>query len=151
MDEARDFIAKYFDRFPKVKAWLDNTKKIAAEQGYVETVLGRRRYFPELRAGSGAAEMMKRRAEREAINHPVQGSAADIMKMAMIRIHKALGDGGYAARMTLQVHDELVFDCPVSELDAVTKLVKREMEEAYTMSVPLRADVASGKNWDDVE
>jgi DNA polymerase I len=149
MDEARAFINKYFERFPKVKAWLDNTKLIAAEQGFVETVLGRRRYFPELRAGSGAAEMMKRRAEREAINHPVQGSAADIMKIAMIRIHAALREGGYAAKMTLQVHDELVFDCPTSELEAVSKLVKHEMEGAYSMSVPLRADVVSGKNWDD--
>ena len=145
MDEAREFINKYFARFPKVKAWLDNTKFIAAEQGYVETVLGRRRYFPELRAGSGAAELMKRRAEREAINHPVQGSAADIMKIAMIRIHAALREGSYAAKMTLQVHDELVFDCPTSELEAVSKLVKREMEGAYSMSVPLRADVVSGK------
>jgi DNA polymerase-1 len=151
MDEARDFIHKYFERFPKVKAFLDNTKKTAAEQGYVETVLGRRRYFPELRAGSGAAEMMKRRAEREAINHPVQGSAADIMKIAMIRIHKALHEGGFAAKMTLQVHDELVFDCPTGELEEIKTLVKREMEGAYTMSVPLRADVASGKNWDEVE
>ena len=151
MDEAREFISKYFARFPKVKAWLDNTKLIAAEQGYVETVLGRRRYFPELRTGSGAAEMMKRRAEREAINHPVQGSAADIMKIAMVRIHAALQAGSYAAKMTLQVHDELVFDCPTGELEAVTQLVKHEMEAAYTMSVPLRADVASGKNWDDVE
>ena len=149
MSDASEFITKYFARFPKVKAWLDNTKKIAAEQGYVETMLGRRRYFPELRTGSGAPEMQKRRAEREAINHPVQGSAADIMKIAMIHIHKALKDGKYEARMTLQVHDELVFDCPTNELDAVSALVKREMEAAYTMSVPLRADVNSGKNWDD--
>jgi DNA polymerase-1 len=104
-----------------------------------------------LRKGSGAAEMQKRRAEREAINHPVQGSAADIMKMAMIRIHKALKDGDFAAKMTLQVHDELVFDCPTNEVDAVTQLVRHAMEDAYHMSVPLRADVATGKNWDDVE
>jgi DNA polymerase-1 len=95
--------------------------------------------------------MMKRRAEREAINHPVQGSAADIMKMAMIRIHKALHERGFAAKMTLQVHDELVFDCPTSELEEIKTLVKREMEEAYTLNVPLRADVASGKNWEEVE
>ena len=149
MAEASEFIRKYFERFPKVKMWLDNTKRVAAEQGYVETLLGRRRYFPELRKGSGAPEMQKRRAEREAINHPVQGTAADIMKIAMIRIDKALKDGKYEARMTLQVHDELVFDCPTGELDAVCELVKREMEAAYTMSVPLRADVSSGKNWDD--
>jgi len=149
MGDASDFITKYFARFPKVKAWLDHTKRVAAEQGFVETMLGRRRYFPELRAGSGAPEMQKRRAEREAINHPVQGSAADIMKIAMIRIHKALKDGKYEARMTLQVHDELVFDCPVNELEAVSALVKREMEGAYTMDVPLKAEVKSGKNWDD--
>jgi DNA polymerase-1 len=93
---------------------------------------------------------MRRRAEREAINHPVQGSAADIIKIAMVRIHRQLQAGNYQARMTLQVHDELVFDCPPSELDEVAGLIKREMEAAYPLRVPLRADVAAGKNWDDV-
>ena len=148
--EAQEFINRYFARFPKVQNWLSHTKLIAREKGYVETVLGRRRYFPELKT-PGSPDQMVRRAEREAINHPVQGSAADIMKIAMIHIHKTLHDGGYQAKMTLQVHDELVFDCPPTELKAVSDLVRFEMENAYTLSVPLRVDVASGKNWEEVE
>ncbi len=153
MTEAGEFIKKYFERFPAVQNWLSRTKLLAAEQGFVETVLGRRRYFPELRAQTkgGQAEALKRRAEREAINHPVQGSAADIMKIAMIRIDHALRAGKYQAKMTLQVHDELVFDVPPAELDEIKALVEREMEGAYSLSVPLKADVASGPNWDEVE
>jgi len=147
--EAQDFINRYFARFPRVREWLEGTKRLAAEQGYVETVLGRRRYFPEL-ASRTSPEPMRRRAEREAINHPVQGSAADIIKIAMVRIHRQLQAGGFQARMTLQVHDELVFDCPPGELDEVVSLIKREMESAYQLRTPLRADVAVGKNWDDV-
>ncbi|MCX6016914.1 MAG: DNA polymerase I [Chloroflexi bacterium] len=146
--EAQAFIQRYFERFPRVHDWLANTKQIAAEQGYVETLLGRRRYFPELQ--HGAPEQMKRRAEREAINHPVQGSAADIMKIAMIRIHNALKTQDRQARMTLQVHDELVFDCPPHEISDVCTLVRSEMENAYPLSVHLRADVGIGKSWDDV-
>lgn len=150
--EAQDFINRYFDRFPRVREWLDATKRKAAETGYVETVLGRRRYFPELQAKPAPGmEQARRRAEREAINHPVQGSAADIMKIAMIRVHRALHEGGLQTRMTLQVHDELVFDCPPNELADACTLIKREMEGAYALSVPLRADIAVGKNWDEVE
>ncbi len=148
--EAQEFIRKYFERFPRVRAWLDATKRTAAEQGYVETVLGRRRYFPELSPQSAATDQAKRRAEREAINHPVQGSAADIMKIAMINVHRALYQGHYQARMMLQVHDELVFECPANELDAVKELVDREMESAFPLSVRLKADVATGPNWDEV-
>ncbi|BCX03439.1 MAG: DNA polymerase I [Candidatus Roseilinea sp.] len=148
--EAQEFINRYFARFPNVRAWLDATKRRTAEQGYVETVLGRRRYFPELTSRT-SPEPVRRRAEREAINHPVQGSAADIMKIAMINVHRRLREGGYQARMTLQVHDELVFDCPPNEVAEVCALIKREMESAYRLSVPLRADIAAGKNWDEVE
>jgi DNA polymerase-1 len=148
VSEAQEFINRYFERFPKVKQWLDETKKRAADVGYVETVLGRRRYFPELHT-KGSPEQMRRRAEREAINHPVQGSAADIMKIAMINVHRALKAGNYQARMTLQVHDELVFDCPQTELDEVKELIAREMEGAYTLSVHLKAEVKDGKNWDE--
>jgi DNA polymerase-1 len=150
--EAQDFIRKYFERFPRVRAWLDDTKRKAAEFGYVETILGRRRYFPELQAqASRINDQVRRRAEREAINHPVQGSAADIMKIAMINVHRAIQQGGYQGKLTLQVHDELVLECPASELESLSELVKKEMEEAYTLSVKLRADVATGKNWDEVE
>ncbi|MBU6361454.1 MAG: DNA polymerase I [Chloroflexi bacterium] len=155
MAQAGDFIKRYFERFPRVQEWLNNTKRLAAEQGYVETVLGRRRYFPEFKT-PGVNEQMKRRAEREAINHPVQGSAADIMKIAMINIHRAMAAGTTGglpiqAKMTLQVHDELVFDCPANEVTIMTALIHREMENAYPLSVKLRADVAVGPNWDEVE
>lgn len=149
VSEAQAFIDRYFARFPKVKQWLDDTKRMAAEQGYVETVLGRRRYFPELRA-KDTNEQLRRRAEREAINHPVQGSAADIIKIAMIRIHRRLQEEGFQCRMTLQVHDELVFDCPPTELEAAKALIREEMERAFPLSVRLKADVASGPNWDEV-
>jgi DNA polymerase I len=144
--EARDFIGKYFARFEQVKLWLDKTKRLAASQGFVETVMGRRRYFPEFKTGT---EMLKRRAEREAINHPVQGSAADIMKLAMIRVHKALAAGHHRCAMLLQVHDELVFDCPTNEIEVVSALVRREMEGAYPLTVRLRVDVKTGANWDE--
>ncbi len=149
--EAQDFINKYFERFPKVRQWLDMTKRIAAEQGFVETMLGRRRYFPELRKGGGSSmDQVKRRAEREAINHPVQGSAADIMKLAMIDVHRALKASGFQTRMTLQVHDELVFEAPQTELDTVMPLIEATMEKAFPqMSVRLKADVKHGKNWDE--
>jgi DNA polymerase-1 len=151
--EAADFIRKYFERFPRVRAWLDNTKRKAAEFGYVETLLGRRRYFPELQAAtvSRMNDQAIRRAEREAINHPVQGSAADIMKIAMINVHRAVRQGGYQGKLTLQVHDELVLEAPASEAEAICALVKHEMENAYSLSVALKADVAVGKNWDEVE
>jgi DNA polymerase-1 len=150
--EAQEFIRKYFERFPRVRAWLNETKRKAAEVGYVETLLGRRRYFPELQGGNTRVnDQIRRRAEREAINHPVQGAAADIMKIAMINTHRAIRAGGYQAKMTLQVHDELVFECPANEIEPVCALVKQEMENAFSLSVKLRADVAVGKNWDEVE
>ncbi|HEY3288609.1 MAG TPA: DNA polymerase I [Anaerolineae bacterium] len=149
--EAQEFIRKYFERFPRVRAWLDETKRKAAAIGYVETVLGRRRYFPELQGAEGRSnEQARRRAEREAINHPVQGSAADIMKIAMINTHRAIKDGGFQGKLILQVHDELVLECPAGETDSLSALVRREMENAYVLSVKLRVDVASGKNWDEV-
>jgi DNA polymerase-1 len=150
MSEAQDFINKYFERFPQVRQWLDATKRTAAEQGYVETMLGRRRYFPEFRLGGAGTDQIKRRAEREAINHPVQGSAADIMKLAMIEVHRALKAGNYQARMTLQVHDELVFESPHNEVETLMPMIEQIMENAFPeMTVRLKADVKSGKNWDE--
>ncbi len=150
--EAQDFIRKYFERFPRVRAWLDDTKQKAARIGYVETILGRRRYFPELQGSDARVnDQLRRRAEREAINHPVQGSAADIMKIAMIKTHRAMQQGGYQAKLILQVHDELVLECPANEVEVICGLVRDEMENAYPLSVKLRADVAVGKNWDEVE
>ncbi len=152
-DEAERFIQTYFERYPGVKKWLDDTRKLAYQQGYVETLLGRRRYFPELqgdmsaqRAYSGA----RAAAERQAINAPIQGTAADILKVAMIALDKALQQGGYRAQMTLQVHDEVVLQVPQGELEAIAALTRQVMETAYKLSVPLKVDVEVGPNWLDM-
>jgi DNA polymerase-1 len=150
VSEAQDFINKYFERFPQVRLWLDMTKRTAAEQGYVETMLGRRRYFPEFRLSGAGTDQIKRRAEREAINHPVQGTAADIMKIAMIDVHRALKEGNTQTRMMLQVHDELVFESPQTEVETVMPMIEQIMENAFPrMSVRLKVDVKSGRNWDE--
>jgi DNA polymerase-1 len=159
MGEAGDFIKRYFERFPAVQNWLSHTKLLAAEQGYVETVLGRRRYFPELRnqMKGGQAEAQKRRAEREAINHPVQGSAADIMKIAMIRVDDELRRRKLATRLLLQVHDELILEAPHHEVAAAIDLVRTQMQGAYALkneqtgnTVPLKVDIEVGPNWEEM-
>ena len=153
MKEAKDFIDAYFAGFPNVKRYIDDTKRLAKEQGYVETLLGRRRYFPVLGTETRDARtnILQRAAEREAINHPMQGTAADIIKIAMIRIHDALRAGGYRTRMLLQVHDELVLEAPEDEVEAVAAMVKEIMEGAYPLDPPLKVDVGFGRNWDEVK
>ena len=146
--EAENFVKEYFKEFPAVKKWLDDTRLRAAQQGYVETLLGRRRYFPALAAGTNY--LIRQREEREAINAPVQGSAADIIKLAMIRLPDALKQAGLKTRMLLQVHDELVFEVPESEIEPATKLVKEVMESAYTLSVPLVTEARVGDNWGEL-
>jgi len=151
--EADQFVREYFDRFPGVEKYLSETKRQAAERGYVETLMGRRRYFPSLQ-GEGAGRrmaMQKAAAEREAINMPVQGSAADIMKVAMRRVYGALLEGRLGARLLLQVHDELVLEVPDAELTQVVTLVKQEMSGAYELVVPLKVDVKVGQNWYEME
>ncbi len=143
-DEAKQFISQYFERFAGVRAFLDNQIKLAREQGYVETLSGRRRYIPEIREKNFN---MRSYGERNAQNSPLQGSAADLIKMAMVRIHAALAARGGGSRMLLQVHDELVFEVPTAELQEVSALVKREMEGVMTLEVPLVADVGAGGNW----
>jgi DNA polymerase-1 len=147
--EAEDFVVAYFDGFPDVKNYLDGMRKQAAEQGYVETLLGRRRYFPALKTLSDRNQ--RNREEREAINAPIQGTAADIMKIAMIRLPVALSAAGLSARMTLQVHDELVLECSQAELNQTTAVVRRVMEEAYSLQVPLLTEARSGRNWGQME
>ena len=146
--EARDFIATYFERFGGVRAYLDSQVAFAKENGYVETIFHRRRYIPELRDRNFNVRAF---GERVATNAPIQGSAADLIKVAMIRIHRELRDGGHSGRMLLQVHDELVFEAPPDELDAVRGLVRKEMEGAVTLSVPLVVDVGVGPNWLDAK
>jgi len=143
-EEAKEFIAQYFERFAGVRTFLDKQVEIARAQGYVETLFGRRRYITDIRDKNFNVRAF---AERTAQNTPLQGSAADLIKVAMRRIHDALGEGGYRTRMLLQVHDELVFEAPADEVERVRPLVKGLMEGAATLSVPLVVDVGVGKNW----
>jgi DNA polymerase I len=143
-DEAKQFIARYFERFAGVRAFLDQQIRLAREQGYVETLFKRRRYIPEIRDKNFN---MRAYGERNAQNSPLQGSAADLIKLAMIRIHRALGERGLASRMLLQVHDELVFEVPVGEVEPMRELVRREMETVVTLKVPLVVDIGVGANW----
>ncbi|MHB1293844.1 MAG: DNA polymerase I [Anaerolineae bacterium] len=145
--QARQFIEAYFERFGHVKAYLESTLRRATEHGHVETILGRRRYFPELQPNTHVNAGLKRAAERQAINAPIQGSAADIIKLAMIQLDRRLRESDLRARMVLQVHDELVLEVPEDEVDRATALVIETMENAYKLDVPLKVDAAVGKNW----
>ena len=152
LSQAEQFIDTYFRQFPRVRDYLEETKRRAAQQGYLETLLGRRRYFPELRQdGKGRTSAVARqRAERQAINMPIQGTAADIMKLAMIHVHRRLREAGYRARILLQVHDELVLEVAEEDLPATAALVRETMEQAFTLDAPLKAEAQSGRNWLDM-
>ena len=151
MDEARQFMATYFATYPGVRRYLDETIRKAREQGYVETLLGRRRYFPILKAGVRASQQARAAAERAAINFPIQGTAADILKIALREVHRKLRAGGFAARMILQVHDEIVLETPIAEMEQVVPLVVETMENAYELKAPLKADPEYGPNWYDMQ
>jgi DNA polymerase I len=144
VQQAKEFIENYFARFPDVRRYLDEQIAKARECGYVETISGRRRYIPEI---SSSNYNIRQFGERAATNAPVQGSAADIIKLAMIAIQRQLTAGGAGARMLLQVHDELVFEAPVDEADATRELVKRLMEGAFELAVPLEVVTGTGANW----
>jgi len=146
--EAENFVKAYFTKFPGVKAYLDGIRKQAAERGYVETMMGRRRYFPELR--NPPTPQVRARAEREPINAPIQGTAADILKVAMIRLPDELKRNHLSSRMLLQVHDELLLECPKDELQKTVEVVSRTMQNAYQLSIPLETDAAWGSNWSDL-
>ena len=146
--EAEDFVEAYFKQFPGVKRYLDGMRQTAASQGHVETLLGRRRYFPGLAGGSNPA--VRAREEREAINAPIQGTAADILKIAMLQIPPALEEAGLSAKMLLQVHDELVFECPDSETVRTALVVRQTMANAYPLKVPLLTEAKRGINWYDM-
>lgn len=147
--EAEAFVKTYFQKFPGVKQYLDGIRRQAAQQGYVETLLGRRRYFPALQNKSNP--QMKNREEREAINAPIQGTAADIMKIAMLKIPPALKAAGLQAKMLLQVHDELVLECPQHELQETARVVQETMANAYPLSIPLSTEARYGKNWGEMQ
>jgi len=147
-DEAKEFIRQYFTRFAGVRAWLDRTVAEARQRGYVETLFGRRRYIPELKDRNFNIRAF---GERTATNSPLQGSAADLIKIAMIGIAGALTAGGLASRMILQVHDELVLEVPEPEQEPATELVKRHMETAASLRVPLVVSIGVGRNWVDAK
>ena len=142
VQESAMFIDVYFKRYPKVKEYIDQMIELAREQGFVTTLLGRRRYIPEI---SSSNRQKREFAERTAINTPIQGSAADLIKVVMIDIHRALKK--YTSRMTLQVHDELVFDVHKDELDEVREMVKDKMENTVDLEVPVKVDIGVGENW----
>ena len=144
MEDARAFIARYFERFAGVRAFLDQQIKLAREQGYVETIFKRRRYIPEIRDRNFN---MRAYGERNAQNSPLQGSAADLIKVAMTRIHHGIRDAGLRSRMLLQVHDELVFEVPPDELESMMSLVRSRMENVVELRVPLVVDLGEGPNW----
>jgi DNA polymerase-1 len=146
--EARDITTAYFARFPSVRDYIERTLEEGRRNGYVATILGRRRYMPALTSSN---YMLRSAAEREATNAPLQGSAADLMKLAMVRIDRALADAKMDATMLLQIHDELIFEVRRDRLHDAAHLVRSEMEGALALSVPLEVTVKTGSNWYDVE
>jgi DNA polymerase-1 len=145
-DEAQEFIDAYFAQFPRIRDFLDRQVARAMRDGYTATILGRRRYLPELQSSNPRVRDMGRRM---ALNAPIQGSAADILKLAMIGVDGALGTSGLDCVMVLTVHDELVFDVATTDMSAAASLVRSAMESAYLLSVPLQADLGSGETWSD--
>lgn len=144
--EAQSYVDLYFTRYPGVKTYMENTRKLAASQGYVETLMGRRLMVRDIHAKNPA---LRQAAERAAINAPMQGTAADIIKCAMLRVDKALQESVLDASILLQVHDELVLEVHERDIAAVTQLLKQEMSAAASLSVPLIVEVGVGNNWDE--
>lgn len=142
--EAKELIDTYYKTYPKLRNYISEQIQFARENGYVQTVLGRRRYLKDI---NGSNQVVRGAAERNAVNAPIQGSAADIIKIAMINIHKKLSEEKYKSKMLLQVHDELVFDAHKPELEKLKKMVKHEMENAYQLSVPFVVELGVGENW----
>ena len=142
--EAKELIETYYKTYPKLRNYISEQIEFARENGYVQTVLGRRRYLKDI---NGSNAIVRGAAERNAVNAPIQGSAADIIKIAMINIHKKLEEGKYKSKMLLQVHDELVFDVYKPELEELKTMIKTEMENAYKLSVPLDVELGVGNNW----
>jgi DNA polymerase-1 len=147
-DEARALMDAYFERFGKVKAYLDAVVTQARRDGYTSTILGRRRYLPDLASDSRQRRQM---AERMALNAPIQGSAADLIKMAMVAVDRAMTEQALASRMVLQVHDELVFEVTPGEGDRLAELVRREMQGVYQLRVPLEVSMATGRSWAEAQ
>lgn len=144
--QAKAYIDAYFRRFHGVREYLDRILENARRDGFVTTLLNRRRYLPEINSSSA---FLRQFAERTAVNTPIQGTAADLIKVAMLNIARCLAEGNFSASMIMQVHDELVFEVPLDEKDEIVNLVRREMEEVIELKVPLKVDISSGRNWDE--
>jgi DNA polymerase I len=142
--EAKELIDTYYATYPKLRNYIQDQVDFARDHGYVTTVLGRRRYLKDINSQNA---VVRGAAERNAVNAPIQGSAADIIKLAMIAIQKKLDKEQWNSKMLLQVHDELVFDVPLDEVDSLKIMVKSEMENAFSLAVPLVVDLGIGKNW----
>ena len=148
MTEARDMIDRYYEAYPGVRTFLDNVVARAKQTGYAETMFGRRRHIPELKAKN---PQLRGFGERTAMNHPMQGTAADIIKIAMARVSRRLEEEGFAAHMILQVHDELDFECPIDEVERLTTMVRDVMEHVVDLRVPLIAEASTGITWADAK
>ncbi|MFP4393742.1 MAG: DNA polymerase I [Anaerolineales bacterium] len=148
--EAETFITRYFERFPRVQSYMKQIEQQAEEYGYVETLLHRRRYFPELAPGSRTSHQLRQAARRMAINTPIQGTAADIIKLAMLRTYQELRANNLRTRMILQVHDEIVLEAPEDEREIIIPLLRAAMEGAFTLKVPLKVDIEIGTNWNEM-
>ena len=148
MAEARDMIDRYYEAYPGVRTFLDNVVARAKQTGYAETMYGRRRHIPELKAKN---PQLRGFGERTAMNHPMQGTAADIIKIAMARVSRRLEEEGFAAHMILQVHDELDFECPIDEVERLTTMVRDVMEHVVDLRVPLIAEASTGITWADAK
>ena len=146
--EAQDFIDRYFLRYPGIQAFMQKCEAEARQHGFVTTMFGRRRYLPEINSRN---PMMRQFAERQAVNTPVQGAAADLIKAAMVKVHAMLRDKGFAAKMVMTVHDELVFEAPSAETAALSDEVKGVMEHVIALSVPVKVTVKAGPNWAEME
>jgi len=144
--EAAEIIKNYFEKYSGIKKYMDDTIEFAKENSYVETLMGRRRYLRDINSRNA---IVRGFAERNAINAPIQGSSADMIKVAMINIHKAMKESNLQSKMILQVHDELVFDTLLSELDQLKVIVEKEMREALELKVPVVVDMNTGNNWLD--
>jgi DNA polymerase-1 len=143
---AQNYIARYFARYPGVRDYMDSTREQAKQQGYVETVFGRRLWLPEINSSNG---MKRQGAERAAINAPMQGTAADLIKLAMVAVQKWLETEKLQTRLIMQVHDELVLEVPTGELDLVKETLPGLMCNVAVLNVPLLVEVGQGKNWDE--
>jgi DNA polymerase-1 len=146
--EAKKYITSYFQKFQSVKSYLDSLKEKAEKVGYAETLFGRKRLLPDIKSTN---RQIKAMAERVAINSPIQGTAADIIKLAMINIQRILSERKLQTKMILQVHDELIFDVVPPELEEIKVMVQEQMEGAVSLTIPLKVEISSGNNWFDLK